>query len=198
MAEAKRPQPVQLVIGVIFGDRDVLPPLETELEHAVGTIESRSPVYAFDVTDYYGDEMGGGLKRVFYSFVDMISPERIVDVKVLANEIERRFSVGGDRRVNIDPGYMDFHKLVLASVKFLGQKIYLGKGVYADPTLYYDKGWKSYDWGFLDFRDGRYNGFLTLVRRAYKEKLRRLGTARNLVAGHGGIEGSGSGAGEDT
>ena len=120
------------------------------------------------------------------------------EVKVLANKIECKFAVDGSRRVNIDPGYMDFHKLVLASVKFLGQKIYLGKGVYADPTLYYDKGWKPYDWGFPDFRDGRYNDFLTLVRRAYRQKLRRLDSAQTVMASPGDIEESSGGAGEDT
>jgi hypothetical protein len=61
---------------------------------------------------------------------------------------------------------------VLVSNKYLGQKIYLGKGVYADPTLYYDKGWKPYDWGFPDFKSGRYDRFLSEVRKRYKAKIR--------------------------
>jgi hypothetical protein len=174
LGEMKRAQPVELIAGVIFFDPALLQPLEAELERLAGKIEARSCVYAFDMTDYYREEMGEGLKRIFYSFRSLISPDEIADIKVRTNEIERKFTVAGRRQVNIDPGYMDFYKLVLASAKYLGQKIYLSKGVYADPTLYYDKGWKPYDWGFPDFKGGRYDDFLSEVRTTYKEKIRHL------------------------
>jgi hypothetical protein len=167
----KLPQPVELILGVIFRDPGLLEPLEARLARGLGRIELRSDLYDFDVTDYYAEEMGSALKRIFYSFTDMISPDTIVDVKRTTDGIEGEFARDGKRRVNLDPGYMDFYKLVLASNKYLGQKVYLGKGVYADPTLYYDRGWKPYDWGFPDFKDGRYDAFLTEVRRRYKAKL---------------------------
>ena len=170
-------QPVQLFVGVIFSDSDLLGPLEAELEERLGHIDARSAIYPFDSTAYYEEEMGKDLKRVFYSFADLIGPEAIVDAKTASAEIEDKFARGGKRRVNIDPGYMDFYKLVLASNKYLGQKIYLGKDVYADPTLYYDKGWKPYDWGFPDFKGGRYDSFLTEIRAAYKRKIRGLSRA---------------------
>jgi hypothetical protein len=174
MAKMMPARPVTLIIGVIFADEDLLEGLEIELQHLFGSIDLRSPVYDFDVTDYYREEMGEALKRIFYSFADLIGPETLVDVKVASNKVEGRFTADGRRRVNIDPGYMDFYKLVLASNKYLGQKIYLGKGVYADPTLYYDKGWKPYDWGFPDFKSGRYDRFLSQVRTEYKKKIRSL------------------------
>jgi hypothetical protein len=174
LVKVRPPQPVQLLAGVILGDTGLLEELERELDRRVGTIESRSSIFDFDVTDYYSQEMGEGLKRVFYSFRDLISPDGIVDVKLVVNRIEAEFAVEGRRRINIDPGYMDFYKIVLVSAKFMGQKIYLGKGVYADPTLYYDRGWKPYAWGFPDFKKGRYDGFLSKVRSGYKIKVRRL------------------------
>jgi hypothetical protein len=139
------PQAVQLLVGVIFTASDLLEALETEMVERIGRIELKSPVFTFDITDYYEDEMGSGLGRAFYAFKDLIDPGEIVEVKLAANLIERAFAEEGRRRVNLDPGYMDFYKLVLVSNKYFGQKIYLGKGVYADPTLYYDKGWKPYD-----------------------------------------------------
>lgn len=174
MAEVRPPQPVTLFVGVVFGDRQLLEPLESELTKKFGKIDARSQVYDFEITDYYEHEMGGDLKRIFYSFVELIDPAEIADIKLAANEIERGFARDGRRKVNIDPGYMDFYKVVLASAKFLGQKIYVGKGVYADPTLYYDRGWKPYDWGFPDFKSGRYDEFLTEVRRVYKSRIRDL------------------------
>lgn len=174
MHKSDLPVPVQLIIGVIFGDGGILSLLENALEEKFGRIELRSQPFEFNLTDYYREEMGSPLFRIFYSFENLIAPDSIVDVKVKSNEIEQRFTVDGKRRVNIDPGYIDFFKLVLVSNKFLGQKIYLGKGVYADPTLYYDKGWKPYSWGFPDFKSGLYNGFLTQVRDSYKAKIREM------------------------
>lgn len=168
------PQPVQLIAAVIFSDANLLSSLEKDLGGEFGKIELRSEAFRFNVTDYYQNEMGNELYRIFYSFEELLSPEDIVDVKVTTNGIEERYAVNGKREVNIDPGYMDFYKLVLVSNKFLGQKIYLGKGVYADPTLYYDKGWRHYSWGFPDFKGGLYNHFLTQVRERYKAKIRGM------------------------
>lgn len=173
MADAAPVQRVQLVAAVLFADAGLLPSVEGHLEKSLSPIEARSGVHDFDMTGYYAAEMGAGLKRILYAFTELISPETIADIKLATNEVEEYLRDSGRRRVNIDPGYMDFHKLVLASAKFLGQKIYIGKGIYADPTLYYDKGWKPYAWGFPDFRDGRYNRFLADVRTAYKAKLKR-------------------------
>jgi hypothetical protein len=177
MAELKPPQPVGLLIGVIFADQELLPGLEAKLKRRLGPIDLRSPCFDFKETQYYREEMGTGLKRIFYSFENLISPDAIADIKLAAVEIEAAFASGGKRRVNLDPGYIDFYKLVLASAKFQGQKISVGKGVYVDPTLYYDKGWKPYDWGFPDFKGGTYYDFLTEVRTRYKDKVRRLGNS---------------------
>jgi hypothetical protein len=172
MAELVPVQPVQLVVGVLLANTELLAPVERALEDRFSPIDRRSQLYPFDVTGYYDDEMGDGLRRVLYAFRDLVEPEAIAEIKLATNAVEKYFAYSGRRRVNIDPGYMDFHKLVLASAKFLGQKIHIGKGIYADPTLYYDKGWKPYPWGFPDFRDGRYGEFLSQVRMAYKVKIR--------------------------
>ncbi|MGD9140953.1 MAG: DUF4416 family protein [bacterium] len=169
-----RPQPVQLVMGVIYGDEGFLEEAATGLAGELGEIDLRSEAFEFDVTDYYQDEMGPGLKRVFLSFKNLIDPGDIVDIKLMAAGLEQEMSREGKRTVNLDPGYMDFNKLVLVSAKFLAQKIYLAKGVYADPTIYYDKGWRDYEWAFPDFRSGRYGGFFSEVRNLYKAKMRNM------------------------
>ncbi len=172
MAKVTRPQPVQLLVGVIFASADLLGALAVEMAERIGPVELKSAAFDFDKTEYYRDEMGSGLGRIFYAFKHLIDPAEIVEVKLASNLIEQEFADGGRRRFNLDPGYMDFYKFVLVSNKYLGHKIYLGKGVYADPTLYYDKGWKPYDWVFPDFKSGRYDAFLTEVRREYKAKVR--------------------------
>jgi hypothetical protein len=176
----RSPQPVYLVMGVIFAGRERLDELEARMAASFGETEIRSEVFDFDVTDYYRDEMGPGLKRVFYGFKRLIDPGDIVDIKLAAVEIEEGLSREGRRRFNLDPGYMDFNKVILVSAKFLAQKVYLSKGVYADPTIYYDKGWKVYDWAFPDFRSGRYDAFFTEARRSYKTRIRQLSEEKNF------------------
>jgi hypothetical protein len=175
MGAPQEPGPVQLVMGIIYGREEFLGEAQSRLAGEFGPIEITSPRFDFDVTDYYAPEMGPGLKRVFAGFKNLIDPGDIVDIKHAAIRIEEDMSREGKRKVNLDPGYMDFNKLILVSVKFLAQKIYLGKGVYADPTMYYDKGWEVYDWAFPDFKSGRYNEFLSRVRRSYKAKMRDTG-----------------------
>ena len=91
MAQVTGPQAVQLVVGVIFTASDLLEALEAGMAEHIGRIESKSPVFAFDITDYYQDEMGSGLGRIFYAFRDLVDPATIVDVKLAANLIERSF-----------------------------------------------------------------------------------------------------------
>ena len=177
MGTLRAPQPVQPVMGVIYGDGENLAPLESRLAAELGEIDARSEAFDFDATDYYEQEMGPGLKRIFYGFKHLIDPAEIVDIKLRAVKIEENMSREGRRTVNLDPGYMDFNKFILVSAKFLAQKIYMTKGVYADPTIYYDKGWKVYDWAFPDFRSGRYNHFFSEVRKSYKAKIRNMGDA---------------------
>ena len=71
MAVLGKPQPVQLVMGVIFRDAADLDKAASRLEAELGEIDLRSGSFDFDVTDYYGDEMGPGLKRVFLSFKNL-------------------------------------------------------------------------------------------------------------------------------
>ncbi len=135
-----------------------------------GPTDTHSPEYPFDMTDYYETEMGRGLIREFISLEAVSSPSSIVGMKTRAALIEQRLAgENGCRPVNIDPGYMDCFKIVLASYKEGGQKIYLGEGIWADMTMYYKKGrWLPFPWTFPDFRDGRYDDYLTSLREKYK------------------------------
>ena len=66
-------------------------------------------------------------------------------------------------------------KFVLASAKYGRQKVYLDKGIYADPTLYYfKKEFHAYSWSFPDFTSGMYNEYFISVRDVYKKQIREL------------------------
>ena len=139
------------------------------LEERFGRIDHRGEARPFGLTDYYEDEMGPDLHRTIVSFEPLRAATELVDAKLATAAIEERLSEGGNRRVNVDIGYLDFFKVVLASFKEGPQKIYLGSGVYADPILLYNDGaFEVLPWTFPDFRTGAYDPELAAIRRLYK------------------------------
>ena len=80
--------------------------------------------------------------------------------------------------MNIDCGYIDYDKVVLASAKYNGNKIYLDYGIWADLTLFFEKGkFYPYPWSFPDFRSGMYDAVFVEMRTRYKLQRRECGYA---------------------
>lgn len=138
-----------------------------------GETDLVSADFPFHETTYYEPEMGPGLMRRVYSFRELIPPDRIVEIKLATNNIEDRCRGESGRQVNLDPGYLDTYKVVLASAKCGGQKVYLRDGIYADMTLFRYKGkWEFFAWGFPDFKSGKYDAVLNSIRDLYKKQIR--------------------------
>ncbi len=147
------------------------------MEPVLGSPVLKGPVIPFDYTDYYKPELGPGLLRRYMAFKRLMSPEHLVSLKHETAAIEKELSLDGKRTVNIDPGYLDLNKVVLASWKEGLFKIYLGKGVWADPVAhYYNKKFNCEEWTFPDIRSGEHFSFFSDARRLYKEI---LGKRRN-------------------
>ena len=173
MAGIQPVDPVKLFTGIIYNDETLLPALRESLMSLLGAIDFTSGPMPFNYTDYYRIEMGEPLFRIFYSFERLIVPDELSAIKKKTNELEGHFSKDSKRGLNIDPGYLDYFKVVLASAKFGGQKIYLQEGIYADLTLLYEKGtFKPLPWGFPDFRGGFYNKTLVTIRNLFKVQRR--------------------------
>jgi hypothetical protein len=69
------------------------------------------------------------------------------------------------RPINLDPGYIEGGKLVLASMKNFSHRIYMGHGVFGEVTMQFRHGtWEPLPWTFPDYGSGRYFGFLNQVR----------------------------------
>ena len=76
---------------------------------------------------------------------------------------------------NLDPGYLDLHKVVLLSGKEGPQKIYLGGGIWADLNLIRKAGrFKALPWTFPDLRESRYHPFFERVRENLKLDLKTI------------------------
>lgn len=175
MATPQPVKPVKLVIALLFVDAQRLQLAVQEMTTAFGPIDYISPHFAFEATNYYFNEMGAPIARVFYSFAQLVSPEELAAIKLRTNEIEHTLAADGKRTVNLDPGYLDTDKFVLASAKYHGYKIYLRDGIWADMTLHYEKGrFTALPWSFPDFKSGAYEKVFLRVREIYKKQLQAL------------------------
>lgn len=163
--------PVKLFIVTLHRDLEILQSATSDMIELFGPVDWQSEDFLFDVTNYYEREMGTELLRRFYSFQNLIMPDEIADIKIRTNELENKYRNVKGRQINLDAGYLDTYKVVLASTKFGGQKIYVGKGIYADMTLVmYKSQWESFAWGFPDFKSRRYDAVLSMIRDLYKAK----------------------------
>lgn len=171
MAEPKEPPPVKLIVAVLYSSHDMLEIATAAMSRLFGEIDYTSESFDFEATDYYAAEMGQPLYRIFLGFEKLIDPGTLATVKLATNQLEGQFAAEGNRRVNLDPGYLDTDKFVLASAKANAQKIYLAHGIWADPTLRYEKGqYLPYPWSFPDFRSGRYQHAFMRLRDIYKKQ----------------------------
>jgi hypothetical protein len=173
MTEPQLPDPVKLLVAVLWADAGVLTQAVERLQEVWGAVDFVGPDHPFNLTEYYLAEMGPGLQRRLVAFEKLVSPETIREAKLRCNTLEMSLARDGRRCVNLDVGYLDHNKLVLASVKKAGQKIYLGEGIYADLVARYREGrYQPFEWTFPDFKDGRYDRELSALRRQYLEQLR--------------------------
>lgn len=166
---------VKQIAAVLFRERKELDLALPDLEALFSPVEHIGSFYPFVETNYYEAEMGENLQRCIISFEQLIHPRTLVASKLATKQLEDRLSSEGNRRVNIDIGYLDLFKVVLASFKGRSNKIYLSESVWADMICYFDEGsYKTFVWGFPDFKSGIYNEDLIKIRSNYKQQLKQL------------------------
>jgi hypothetical protein len=171
VAGTSAPEPVKYFVALLWADAAVLPDTSARLVEQFGSIDFEGPDRAFDLTNYYENEMGANLHRRLLAFATLRSPEEIAQAKRTCIEIEASLTGPKGRRVNLDVGYLDHNKIVLASVKAAGQKIYLRDGIYADLVARYAQGrYQPFAWTFPDFKDGRYDAELAELRLLYMKQ----------------------------
>ncbi len=167
-------KPVKLIAGFIFKDKQVFNKAKSALIRHFGKVDFESRPIPFTLTDYYREEFGDGLLKVFISFHKLILPQQIAKIKIFTNNIERKLSLAGRRLVNIDPGYLDLAKLVLASTKDYAHRIYLDKGIYGEITLSYQgKSFQGWQWTYPDFRTSEYIDIFNQIRELYAEQSKK-------------------------
>lgn len=171
-SEAAHP-PVKLIVPALYSDEKLLSHSVERLEKEFGAIDRRIEPFAFEFTHYYDEEMGLPIYRIFYSFEHLIHPEELVAVKKFTNRLELEIARDGNRKVNLDPGYLTEAKFVLATTKDQQHRMYIGGGIYEEVTLYYqNKRWKAYDWTYPDYASERYREIFKTFREIYVVQLK--------------------------
>jgi len=177
MGTVRPPKPAKLVVGLLSGDVDLMAVARRRLKEHFGTIDFESPLWPFTSTDYYQAELGDEVLRQFVVFEELVSVERLAEIKRLTNAVESRIcddvALPHDSRpVNIDPGYITLSKLVLASTKDYSHRIYLQRGIFAETTLRFQKGgWLSWPWTYPDYAADTYHACFTAARDRLKTQL---------------------------
>jgi hypothetical protein len=168
MSEPKPPDPAKLVIGVFLQDRSRFAAILDVLIERFGSVDILSRWFPFDFTAYYASEMGEPLFRRMMSFNRTIDPDSLAEIKLTTNGIEKSFQQEGKRTVNIDPGYLLRERFVLATGKNFAHRISIGKGIYADLTLMFQRGdFQTLAWTYPDYAQENVIGFLRRVRNKY-------------------------------
>ncbi len=175
MGKIKPHLPVKLIIGLIFNQEQDLKKVQSLLVKKFGKIDYQSQALEFIHTDYYRQEFGQGLRKKIISFKKLIHPQMLAQIKAVTNRIEQKLSQGKNRSVNIDPGYLNLSKLILATTKDFAHRIYLSKGIYAEVTLVYQaKTFCGWDWTYPDHRTPEYIDIFNEIREIYHKQIIKI------------------------
>jgi hypothetical protein len=179
MGAINKPTPVKFFVAMLIASdgMDKLGEIELAMETLFGPIDVRSRDWLFTQTDYYTPEMGPNLTRRLVSFERLMDPGDLPEAKLATNALEEELTHkfrGGSagRIVNLDAGYLTLSQMVLATTKNYSHRIYIGKGIWAEITLRYQKGsYIKFDWTYPDYASGLYNDFFVTARAKLKSQL---------------------------
>lgn len=153
----------KLVIGIMYSDKELFEEVKKVLEEKFSRIEDFVS-YDFNFTRYYEEEMGPNLKKDVLIFEREIKEEQLAEIKKYTNSLEDNYRRNGNRRINIDPGYLTKEELILASNKKSNYKAEIGKNIYSHLTLRFENS-KCVNTArtYPDYRTEKVQCFLTKI-----------------------------------
>ncbi len=174
MSTPHEPAPAALIIALLRAPHIARDEVHARLVRAFGPIAIASGEYAFTLSSYYQPEMGAGLLREYLIFDHSVNPGALADIKLRTNALEQEWSSAGCRAVNLDPGLLTEHNLVLATGKDFAHRIYLRDGIYAEVTLRAHGGrLQPLPWTYPDYQ-------LPATLEFFETHRRRVRAARRL------------------
>ena len=177
MGRPREAQDAKLFVSLITSDEVLFEQGLVGLGSTFGETDWVSEKFPFNLTEYYSKEMGSPLFRHFITFKDLRPIPMLPEIKLTTNRLEEKWATPeGNRRINLDPGYLCLHHVVLATTKGYTHRPYLRDGIYADLTLIYrDKSFQPLEWTYPDYRAEGYREFFANVRAACVRQLREKG-----------------------
>ena len=173
MSFPRKPLSALPFMGIIISQDIDYAKLIKELEADFGEILFERPLIPLDWTEYYTSEMGEKLFRSWIFFKELIDPSEIVAIKHRSRVIEDKYSVGNNRRVNLDPGYVNAARVVLSTFKDFSHRVYMFDGVYAEVTMQFrGTDFRAEEWTFSDYIDEKNLPYFHKARKLYMELLR--------------------------
>jgi hypothetical protein len=170
--------PVQLFVGALVSNAELIPEIEKHLTDGYGPIDHRSAIIPFTFTNYYTKEMGQSIERLFFSFERLIEPDQLPEIKWQTNHVEQELAQlqnSVKRPVNLDPGYLEQAKVILASTKNFYHRIYLGNGIFGEVTMHFKSSkYEFFPWTYPDYQSTAYQEFFLELRQKYRSKLRTM------------------------
>jgi hypothetical protein len=175
MGIPREPKPAKLFMSLIASEDEILQLGVQDLALTYGEVDFISERLPFNFTRYYAQEMGEQLFRRFITFGHLISVVLLPDIKRTTNRLEGKYAFpNGNRRLNIDPGYLCLQHVILATTKGYAHRTYLREGIYADLTLIYqNKSFRPLEWTYPDYRQERVIGLFNRFRKKYAEELKK-------------------------
>lgn len=173
MGKRAEPSPVKPIAGILAASAELLEEARAALVDLFGAIDLASDAKPWEVSDYYTAELGNCPWRQYVAYDKLENAASLAIRKLRTNELENRWRRSGGRAVNIDPGYVDLQKLVLASTKDASHRIYLGSGIFAEASLrFVDGRFASWPYTYRDYAEPDAIEFFTRVRARYRVQLR--------------------------
>lgn len=170
-------RPALPILALFSRSPDALAWGRARAEQHFGPIALTSDVFDHNETTFYEKSMGAELKKTFLAFAELRDPAELIDWKLATNTWEEEYAALGlhpePRPLNLDPGYLTEAKLVLASTKDRDHRLYLGRGIFAEVTLHFQRGqWITRPWTYPDYQRADYHAFFTRCREYLRARPR--------------------------
>jgi hypothetical protein len=172
MGTPAKPVAVKRIAGLLASSPTLLTEAREVLARSIAHLTSASAPERWSVSGYYDAEIGPEIWRQYVTFAGLMAPEDLVALKLATNDLEQGWRSAERRPVNIDPGYLDFNRLVLASTKDAGHRVYLGRGIYGEVTLrYVDGEFVALAHTYADYAMPSTREFFSRARAAYRSEV---------------------------
>jgi hypothetical protein len=160
---------VQPIVGVLAASLALLEEARTAVAEAIAPIASASDPRRWTESAYYAAEMGPEIWRQYLACDRRMAPDALGELKRLTGRLEERWRGPRGRAINLDPGYLDLLRVVLASTKDAAHRVAIGPGLWAEATLHFERGtFAPWPYTYPDYAGADARAFFTGVRELFR------------------------------